>query len=208
MAERDNESKYPNWGGSSPNLQTYLTALNKSQPIIQCQFELVWSRWPRTIFFAKNISIPGVSVNTIDINHAGFTIPIPTHVKYDNTDISMNIIADKEGFHYYDLRNMVLQTGHPLVAGDPRATIGNQYGVNTNEDILDVRLRNRPEDETHHHWVIHNFHPTGIGDLELSMDGSSFVEFELSGTFTHISYDCGHGADDPQKERQRREEEE
>ena len=145
------------------------------------------------MFFAKNITIPGISVNTIDINHAGFTVAIPTHVTYENTEITMSIIADKEGFHYYDLRNMVFQTAHPLVAGDPRAAIGNQYNANTNEDILDIRLRNCPEDITHHHWVVHNFKPKSIGDIELSHDNSSFVEFELGGTFTHITYDCGKG---------------
>ena len=189
--DRGADSKYPSWTDGAPNLQTYLNALNKSQPIIQCQFELVWSRWPRTLFFAKGITIPGVSVNTLDLNHAGFTIKIPTHVTYETTDITLNIIADKEGFHYYDLRNMVLQTGHPLVAGDPKSTIGNPYGLSPDEDIIEVRLRNQPGDETHHHWIIHNFKPTGIGDLELSVDGSSFVEFELKGTFTHITYDCG-----------------
>ena len=132
-----------------------------------------------------------MSVNTLDLNHAGFTIKIPTHVTYETTDISFNIIADKEGFHYYDLRNMVLQTGHPLVAGDPKSTIGNQYGISTDEDTIEVRLRNRPSDGTHHHWIFHNFKPTGIGDVELSQDSGSFVEFELKGTFTHISYDCG-----------------
>lgn len=191
MSDRNSDAKYPSWKGAAPNLQTFLTAINLSQPIIQCQYELVWSRWPRTIFFAKNITIPGVSVNTIDINHAGFTIPIPTHVTYENNEVSMNIVADKEGFHYYDLRNMVLQTGHPLVAGDPKATIGNNYKISTEEDILEVRLRNQPEDKLHHHWILHNFHPTGIGDMELSRDGASFVEFELKGTITHITYDCG-----------------
>lgn len=129
MGDRSSEKEYPNWKDASPNLQTFLSAVNKSQPIIQCQFELVWSRWPRTIFFAKNITIPGVSVNTIEISHAGFTISIPTHATYDTTEVTMNIIADKEGFHYYDLRNMVLQTAHPFVAGDTRATIGNQYNI-------------------------------------------------------------------------------
>ena len=189
--DRGADSKYPSWTDGAPNLQTYLNALNKSQPIIQCQFELVWSRWPRTLFFAKGITIPGVSVNTLDLNHAGFTIKIPTHVTYETTEITLNIIADKEGFHYYDLRNMVLQTGHPLVAGDPKSTIGNPYGLSPDEDTIEVRLRNQPSDETHHHWVIHNFKPTELGDLELSVDGSSFVEFELKGTFTHITYDCG-----------------
>lgn len=69
---------------------------------------MVWSRWPRTIFFAKGINIPGVNVQTQDISHAGFTISIPTHPKYDNTTINFTIIADKEGYHYYDIRNMVL----------------------------------------------------------------------------------------------------
>jgi hypothetical protein len=191
MVEKSEEKQYPTWKDSAPNLQTFLDAINKSQPIIGCKYELVWSRWPRTIFFAKGITIPGVSVNTIDINHAGFTIAIPTHVTYENTEITMQIIADKEGFHYYDLRNMVLQTGHPLVAGDPKATIGNPYGISPDEDVIDVRLRNQPGDNTHHHWIIHNFHPIGIGDMELGTDGASFVEFELKGTFTHISYDCG-----------------
>ena len=201
MSERGEEKKYPNWKDAAPNLQTFLTALNKSQPIIQCQYELVWSRWPRTIFFAKNITIPGVSVNTFDISHAGFTIKIPTHVTYETTEVTINIIADKEGFHYYDLRNMVLQTGHPLVAGDPKATIGNPYGLSPDEDTLEVRLRNRPEDETHHHWILHNFHPTGIGDLELTQDGASFVEFELKGTITHVTYDCGNSTGEmPQQE--------
>ena len=191
LRDRGAEKDYPSWVDGAPNLQTYLTALNKSQPIIQCQYEIVWSRWPRTLFFSKNITIPGVSVNTLDLSHAGFTIKIPTHVTYETTDISFNIIADKEGFHYYDLRNMVLQTGHPLVAGDPKSTIGNQYGISTDEDTIEVRLRNRPSDETHHHWIFHNFKPTGIGDVELSQDSGSFVEFELKGTFTHITYDCG-----------------
>lgn len=193
IVERGSDQKYPGWVDARPNLHTYLDAINLSQPIIGSQFEIVWSRWPRTLFFAKNITIPGVSVNTIDVNHAGFNIAIPTHVTYENTEISMNIIADKEGFHYYDLRNMVLQSGHPLVAGDPRATIGGVYGVSNTEDVIEVRLRNTPDDATHHHWIIHNFHPTGIGDMELSVDGSAFMEFELKGTFTHITYDCGSG---------------
>ena len=192
--DRGADSKYPSWTDGAPNLQTYLNALNKSQPIIGCQFELVWSRWPRTLFFSKGITIPGVSVNTLDLSHAGFTIKIPTHVTYENTEITLNIIADKEGFHYYDLRNMVLQTGHPLVAGDPKSTIGNPYGISPDEDMIEVRLRNRPGEDTHHHWIIHNFKPTGIGDIELSVDSASFVEFELTGTFTHITYDCGFTA--------------
>ena len=57
---------------------------------------------------------------------------------------------------------------------------------------MEVRLRNSPEDETHHHWVLHNFHPTEIGDLELTQDSASFVEFELKGTITHVTYDCGN----------------
>ena len=169
---------------------------------------MVWSRWPRTIFFAKNITIPGISVNTLDISHAGFTIKIPTHVTYETTEVTINIIADKEGFHYYDLRNMVLQTGHPLVAGDPKATIGNPYGLSPDEDTLEVRLRNRPEDETHHHWILHNFHPTGIGDLELTQDGASFVEFELKGTITHVTYDCGKQLPEQQTPIQQQEEQE
>lgn len=108
MMEKGSDSKYPTWKESAPNLQTYLNAINKSQPIVQSQYELVWSRWPRTLFFAKNITIPGVSVNTLDISHAGFTIAIPTHVTYESNEITMNILADKEGFHYYDMRNMVM----------------------------------------------------------------------------------------------------
>ena len=189
--ERGSEKNYPHWKDSSPNLKTYIDALNLSQPILQSRFELVFSRWPRTIFFAKNITIPGISVSTIDVNHAGFAIPIPTHVKYDNTDLSMNILADKEGFHYYDLRNMVFQTAHPLVAGDPRATVGNIYNISPIEDTLDIKLRNKPGDTTYHHWIVHNFKPIEIGNMELTMDGTSFVEFELKGSFTHISYDCG-----------------
>lgn len=190
-ADRGQDSKYPPWSDGAPNLQTYLDAINKSQPIIQCQYEMVWSRWPRTLFFAKNINIPGVQVETQDLNHAGFTIKIPTHVTYESTEVTFNVIADKEGFHYYDLRNMVLQTGHPLVAGDPKATISNPYGISPDEDTIEIRLRNTTRDQTHHHWIIHNFHPTKIGDIELSQDGSSFVEFEITGTFTHITYDCG-----------------
>ena len=191
MVDKGEQKQYPSWSDAAPNLFTFLTALNQSQPIIQAKFELVWSRWPRTIFFAKDIRIPGVKVHTVDVNHAGFTVSIPAHVNYENTEVTFNVIADKEGFHYYDLRNMVIQTGHPLVAGDPRATIGNAYNLSPDEDTLEVRLRNCPEDETHHHWILHNFHPTGIGDIELSTESASFVEFELAGTFTHISYDCG-----------------
>ena len=152
----------------------------------------MWSRWPRTLFFAKNVTIPGISVNTVDINHAGFLISIPTHVTYENTEISMQILADKEGFHYYDIRNMVLQTGHPLIAGDTRATVGNPFKISPDEDTLEIRLRNSPDDKVHHHWIVHNFRPKSIGDIELSMDSSSFVEFEMTGIFTHITYDCGY----------------
>ena len=46
-AERSSDAKYPSWVGAAPNLQTYINAINKSNPIIQCQYELVWNRWPR-----------------------------------------------------------------------------------------------------------------------------------------------------------------
>ena len=59
--DRGGEADYPSWADGAPNLKTYLDALNKSQPIVQSQFELVWSRWPRTVFFAKGITIPGLS---------------------------------------------------------------------------------------------------------------------------------------------------
>ena len=188
--DKASQKYYPDWDGAKPNLETFLNALNLSQPIIGSQFELIYSRWPRTTFFAKNISVPGISTNTIEINHAGFTISIPTHVKYDSTELTITIIADKEGYHYYDWRNMVLQSGHPLIAGDPRSMIGKTKS-DTNEDYLDVRLRNKVDDRTHHHWIIHNFRPIGIGEVELSHDSSSFVEFEITGTFTHVTYMTG-----------------
>ena len=144
------------------------------------------SRWPRTIFFAKSITIPGIAVNTVELNHCGYTIQIPTHPKYETQEITISILADKEGYHYQDFRNMVFQSGHPLIAGDTMSTIGDGT-----DDNLDVRLRNKPSDVTHHHWIIHNFRPIKIGDIELSNDSSSFVEFQVTGTFTHISYDCG-----------------
>lgn len=196
--DKSSGKSYPDWDGAKPNLETFLNALNLSQPIIGSQFELMYSRWPRTTFFAKNISVPGITTNTIEINHAGFTIPIPTHVKYESTEITMTIIADKEGFHYYDWRNMVLQSGHPLIAGDPRSMIG-WYDKDTNEDYLEVRLRNKVSDRTHHHWIIHNFRPIGIGEIELSHDSSSFVEFEITGTFTHVTYMTGDDQTSNQK---------
>ena len=202
VVEKGSELQYPTYEDreeTEPNLLTFLDALNQSQPISACQFEVVWSRWPRTMFFAKGVTIPGVSVNTIDINYAGFTIPIPTHVTYETTDIQLTIIADKEGFHYYDLRNMVLQSAHPLVAGDPKSMVGNNYNLG-DEDTLDVRLRNSQNDVTHHHWIFHNFRPKSIGDVELEHGSTNFVEFQLTGTFTHISYDCGRNDAKSQKE--------
>ena len=189
--DRGQEKQYPGYVDAKPNLQSFLDAINKSNPIVQSQYEMVWSRWPRTLFFAKNIDIPGIKTQTQEINHAGFTISIPTHPKYDSTEINFTIVADKEGYHYYDIRNMVLQTGHPLVAGDTRATIGSSFGVNGSEDNIEVRLRNSPEDTAYHHWIIHNFHPTAVGNISLSQDGGSFVEFEVTGTFTHITYLSG-----------------
>lgn len=179
------DTKYPKWDDGSPNLITYLDSINLSQPIISCQYELRMSRWPRTIFFAKSITIPGITTNTVELNHCGFTIQIPTHPKYETNEITIAILADKEGYHYQDFRNIVFQSGHPLIAGDPMSTIGD------GEDQLDVRLRNKPSDATHHHWIIRNFRPIKISDIELSMDSSNFVEFQVTGTFTHIDYDCG-----------------
>ena len=86
---------------------------------------------------------------------------------------------------------MVLQTGHPLVAGDTKATIGSSWGLGTSEDSIDVRLRNMPEDTAYHHWIIHNFRPTSVGNISLSQDGGNFVEFEVTGIFTHITYLSG-----------------
>lgn len=187
-------TKYENWKDGEktpPNLNTYLTALNLSQPIIQSQFELRMSRWPRTIFFAKNVTIPEITTNTQTLNHMGFEISIACNPKYSSYEISFTIIADKEGYHYQDFRNMVLQSSHPLVSGDPRSTIDNIENP-SGEDTLDIRLRNTPLDETHHHWIVHNFRPTTLGSIEMSHDSSSFVEFDVTGTFTHIDYDCGH----------------
>ena len=68
MVDKSGERQYPSYanegggvGQIKPNLITYLDAINLSQPIVKSQFELVFSRWPRTIFFAKNITIPGLS---------------------------------------------------------------------------------------------------------------------------------------------------
>lgn len=137
MVDKANEASYPSYanvgagvGEIHPNVDTFIGAINRSQPMLKSQYEMVFSRWPRTIFFAKDISIPGIVSNTIDINHAGFTIPISTHVYYESNEITMNILADKEGYHYYDFRNFVFQSGHPLVAGDPLSEIGNNYNLN------------------------------------------------------------------------------
>ena len=193
IVDKGSELQYPTYADpekTPDTLMSFLDAINQSNPISGCQYELVWSRWPRTRFFAKGITIPGVSVNTIDINHYGFTIPIATHVTYETTDITLNILADKEGFHYYDLRNMVLQSGHPLVAGDTRSMVGNTFNLG-DEDTIEVKLRNSPLDSTYHHWIIHNFRPKSIGDIELAHDSSDFVRFDIVGTFTHITYNCG-----------------
>ena len=142
--DRQAESKYPSWKDGESNLFTFLDAINKSQPIVQSQYEMVWSRWPRTRFFAKGFSVPGIAVATQEINHAGFTISIPTHVKYETTEVNFTIIADKEGYHYYDIRNMVLQSGHPLIAGDTKSEIGTTEDFNTfdSEDFIEVWVRN------------------------------------------------------------------
>lgn len=115
MVDKESESRYPSYanvgygsGEIHPNVTSFIGAVNKSQPIIKSQCEIVFSRWPRTIFFAKDVTIPGLTTNTIDINHAGFTIPIATHTYYETTEITLNILADKEGYHYYDFRNFVL----------------------------------------------------------------------------------------------------
>lgn len=186
-------TQYPNYNDlekTKPNLVTYIGAINLSQPISGCQYELVFSRWPRTVFFSKNVTIPGIKANVLDVNHSGFTIGVATHVMYDTYEITLKILADKEGYHYYDLRNMVLEAGHPLLAGDTRSTVSSNQKV-SEEDILDVRLRNGPGPDPHHHWIIHNFRPTGIGDIDLDVSTSGFIEFDLTGTFTHITYDCG-----------------
>lgn len=190
FVDKASTKSYPQHGDSKPNLLTYLDAINNSQPIVQSQFELVYSRWPRTIFFTKGITIPGISTNYLDISHAGFTINISCNPKYESNEISFTIIADKEGYHYYDWRNMVLQGGHPLTAGDTQAQIGKRGG-DYSVDNLEIRLRNSVEDKIHHHWIVHNFRPVTIGDIELGHDSSGFVEFEITGTFTHISYDAG-----------------
>ena len=57
-------------------------------------------------------------------------------------------------------------------------------------------MRNQPTDKIYHHWTICNFRPTGLGDLELGHEDESFAEFEVTGTFTHIFYDCGIGFDE------------
>lgn len=186
-------TKYPNYNDlekTKPNLVTYIGAINLSQPISGCQYELVFSRWPRTVFFAKTVTVPGVKAATLDLNHGGFTIAISTHVMYETYEITLKILADKEGYHYYDLRNMVLEAGHPLIAGDPKSMISSKEMI-SDEDILDIRLRNGPGDDPHHHWIVHNFRPTSIGDIDLDVGSSSFIEFDLTGTFTHITYDCG-----------------
>ena len=52
--ERGEAKQYPGYSDAKPNLQSFLDAVNKSNPIVQSQYEMVWSRWPRTLFFAKN----------------------------------------------------------------------------------------------------------------------------------------------------------
>ena len=62
---------------------------------------------------------------------------------------------------------------------------------NKNDDTLDIKLRNKQDDKAYHHWIVHNFRPTKLGEIEFNTEASDFAEFELTGTFSHIDYLSG-----------------
>lgn len=190
---------------ANSNLKTALDVLNNNPPIVGSSFEIWYNRWPQAKWMAQGITAPGLKTNTVDIHFSGFHVPVIINTTYDETELSMDILADENGVYYNQWRQLVIEyssdpfKGRPILDdftmvngvqtggyGSERTEIGYQK---RGKSYIVAKLWNPVELKTTGHcWRFHNFKPTSIGEIEMSHDSSDLTTFTVTGVFTHISY--------------------
>ena len=174
-------------------LNTAFKVFNENPPILGSQFEIFYNGWPQAKWVAQGLTVPGLKTNTVEINFSGFHIPVIINTMYDETELSMDIIADENGVYYDQWRQMVINyssdpfKGRPILSGSTaNTTVGT---VKWGQYYIVAKLWNPIiKKTTGHCWRFHNFKPTSIGEIELSHGSTDFTTFTVTGVFTHISY--------------------
>ena len=179
---------------ANSTLKTALDVLNNNPPIIGSSFEIWYNRWPQAKWVAQGITAPGLKTNTVEINFAGFHVPVIINTTYDETELSMDILADEDGVYYKQWRQLVIEYSSDPFKGRPilndrkseQTTVGTQI---RGQSYIVAKLWNPTElKATGHCWRFHNFKPTSIGEIEMGHDSSDLTTFTVTGVFTHISY--------------------
>ena len=151
---------------------------------------MFYSQFPRTRWFAQDISVPGVTNKTLDLYYNGLETKLITNTVYNSTEVSMTILDDELAVGYAWWRGATISYGQNGMKGRPilDAVEPNEDGVYQGASYLLVKLVNDPASSSQHIWRLHNFKPTKVDDIQLSFENSKLVTFGVTGTFTHITF--------------------
>jgi hypothetical protein len=175
-----------------------LSILNESPPIINSQFEIWYSGWPRLKWLAQSITVPGLTSKTLPVNFSGFQVPVVINTTYEgDMSLTMDILADEFGQYYKFWRDGTIyyssdrQKGRPILDGMFNET----YNVMQGASYLIVKLVNSPTSVSQHCWRFHNFKITGVGEMQFGQTAAELTTFPVSGIYTHVSYTWDRSAE-------------
>ena len=126
---------------------------------------------------------------TQQIFYNGIATDIITNTEYSGYTVDMTILADEYGIYYADWRNLVITYGTGGKRGKPILNgVASADGAMEGMGYLIAKLINIPDAPSQHIWRLHNFKPTKLGDVQFGHAKRELVTFQVSGTFTHITF--------------------
>lgn len=129
------------------------------------------------VMFGDNLSIPGRTINYVDVSYKGFAMPlVPTNMEMDNSH-TMTIKCDIEGSYrraFLAWMNSVMNAN--IEAG---SVFEGDRGVNE-QSIIRIRLFSKDNKTVNETYKFYNVRIQNVGAVSLGYEGGSVATFEVT----------------------------
>lgn len=108
-------SKLASSYGEEKSLKGFLSTIGNFGVTIKSRYEVNFSGIEDITYFVTNISVPGVKMNTMEINFAGKKVEIPINYEYEH-DFTLTILNDNSGYIYTSIKEFLMTDTSQYIA--------------------------------------------------------------------------------------------